>query len=128
MIFALKIVRLSRSTRKRFTNFLPSLTFNKLDCFKKLIKMQKKYPQHVDYAFNETFLVKMLSMKHGDVALTDPKVALYTAKKEGIDNITVLKKNIEKKELVLSFRNDKDNKRRIDLLTQILKKAKNASE
>lgn len=80
----------------------------------------QKYPQHVDYAPNETLLVKKLSAKRNDVALTDPSVMLYMAEKEGIDNIIVVTMSIEQKALVVAFRNDPENKRRIDLLERIL--------
>ena len=57
----------------------------------------KKYPDNVDYAPNEVLLARMLSKKRDDAALTDPKVMMYIAKKEGLTNIVILKNVVMKK-------------------------------
>jgi len=82
----------------------------------------KKYPHNTKSAPDELSLVKMLSStSRFDVALTDPNVMLYFAKKNNIDNIQVLNQNIQKKELVISLRQGEDNIKRIELLQKILK-------
>jgi len=82
----------------------------------------KKYPQNTKSAPDELSLVKMLSSKSRfEVALTDPNVMLYFAKKNNIDNIQILNQNIQKKELVISLRQGEDNIKRIELLQKILK-------
>lgn len=80
----------------------------------------QQYPKHVDYAPDETSLVKKLSAKRTDVALTDPKVMLYIAAKENIDNIVVLEECLEQKALMVAFRNDQENQRRIERLKRAL--------
>ncbi|MBF0572577.1 MAG: transporter substrate-binding domain-containing protein [Desulfamplus sp.] len=81
----------------------------------------KKYPNHADKAPDEVSLLKKLSSGRHPVAITDPNVMLYLAAKEGISNIEVIEGTAIKKELVIALRNDKENKKRIDLLEKILK-------
>ncbi len=81
----------------------------------------KKYPHNVDASMNEMSLLKKLSKGRHPVAITDPNVMLYLSEKEGISNIEFFKL-IMKKELVISFRDDEDNKQRINLLKKLLKK------
>ncbi len=80
----------------------------------------KKYPANVDGSPSEVSLLKKLSKKRIKVALTDPNVMLYLANKEGIDNI-IADKEIMKKELVVAFREGKDNKKRLEILKKLLK-------
>lgn len=80
----------------------------------------KKYPENVDTSSDEIMLLKKLSGGRHQVSITDPSVMLYSAKKEGVNNI-VLVETITKKELVVAFRNDEENKNRIDLLKKLLK-------
>ncbi|MCP3925829.1 MAG: hypothetical protein GY714_24955 [Desulfobacterales bacterium] len=80
----------------------------------------KKYPHNVDFSMNEVSLLKKLSMGRYPVAITDPNVMKYLSEKEGISNIELFKL-IMKKELVISLRDDEDNKKRISLLKKLLK-------
>jgi polar amino acid transport system substrate-binding protein len=82
----------------------------------------KAYPKHVDKSADEISLLKKLSGGRFQVALTDPNVMMYLAGKEGISNVEPLKKNLEDKPLVISFRKGDDNQKRIDLLEKLLKK------
>lgn len=81
----------------------------------------KKYPQNVDKSIDETELMKKLSGKRFSAALTDPDVMLYLAGKAGIKNVKVLNKSIERKPLVVAFRNGDDNKKRIEILNRLVK-------
>ena len=80
----------------------------------------KKYPKHADGSPNELSLLKKLAKGRIKVAVTDPNVMLYLAAKEGVDNIEMIKV-VMKKELVVAFRDDDENKQRINLLKQLLK-------
>ena len=80
----------------------------------------KKYPHHVEGAPNELSLLNKLSVGRGDVVITDPQVIQYLAKKEGIFNIETVKV-VMKKELVLAFRDDEENRIRLKLLAKLLK-------
>jgi len=79
-----------------------------------------KYPDHVDRAPDEVSLLRKLSGGRHPVAITDPNVMLYLAAKEGISNVVAIDKIVIKKELVLAFRDDAENKSRIELLKKIL--------
>ncbi len=81
----------------------------------------KKYRSNVDYAPDETALLKKLAAGRNKIALTDPSVMLYLARKKGIKNIVVLKKKIQVKALVVAFRQDPDNIKRLKLLNKLLK-------
>lgn len=80
----------------------------------------KKYPDHVDGAPNEVSLLRKLSRGRHHVAITDPSVMAYLAEREGIDNIEPVKILMEK-ELVVAFRDDKENRKRLQLLKKLLK-------
>ena len=80
----------------------------------------KKYPNHTDGAPDEVSLLKKLSQGRHPVAITDPNVMMYLAGKNGIYNIETVK-IVMKKELVVAFRNDEDNRERISLLKKLLK-------
>ena len=79
----------------------------------------KKYPHNVEHAPNEYSLLMKLSKGRGLAAITDPKVMFHLAEKEGIKDLeaTVLMK----KELVLALRDDAENRRRMKILTKLLK-------
>jgi len=79
----------------------------------------KNHPESVEAASSELSLLKKLSVGRGDVAITDPKVMHYLAKKHGISNVEVVK-HIMKKELVIIFRDDNENKKRLELITTLL--------
>lgn len=83
----------------------------------------EKYPDHVDGAPNELSLLKKLSKGRHLVAITDPNVMIYLAEKEGINNIEVVKVLMQK-ELVVAFRDDKENRKRHELLKRVLKEMK----
>ncbi len=89
---------------------------------KVLQEAMKAFPKHVDKSADEVSLLKKLSGGRFQVALTDPNVMMYLAGKEGISNIEPLKKSLEDKPLLISFRNGADNQKRIDLLEKLLKK------
>lgn len=78
-----------------------------------------KNPANVDKASNEVALLKKLSGKRFRAAITDPAVMLYMASKQGIDNVEPLKV-LEKKPLVVAFRNGADNTKRMELLKKLL--------
>jgi polar amino acid transport system substrate-binding protein len=84
-------------------------------------KAKQRHSLQIDWSPNEISLVRKLSVGRFDVALTDPKVMLFLAEKEGISNIKVLNASVENKPLVLAFRNDPDNKKRIEILKQLLR-------
>ncbi|MGK0288931.1 MAG: polar amino acid transport system substrate-binding protein [bacterium] len=84
-------------------------------------KLIKKYPNHVDYAPNEISLVKKLSIKRNELAITDPKVMLYLSKKLKLSNIRILNINLERKPLVIAIRKNKKNQYKIKILQQLLK-------
>lgn len=84
----------------------------------------KKYPQHSDGASNEMTLLKKLETGRDDVAITDPKVMLYLAAEQGIDNIEHVKKIMDKA-LVVAFRDDEENRKRLQVLNNLLKQQKN---
>ena len=81
----------------------------------------KKYPSNADGSPNELSLLKKLSKGRIQVAITDPNVMQYLASKQGIDNIEMMKV-VMKKELVVAFRDDDDNKPNIKLLKELLNK------
>jgi len=87
---------------------------------KEINDAMKKYPQHVEGATSEITLLKKLSIGRGVVAITDPKVMLHLAEKEGISNIEVIN-YIMKKELVVAFSDSKENRKRLKLLVKLLK-------
>ena len=82
----------------------------------------KKYPKNVDFSPDEVALVKKTSLKRISIAITDPKVMFYNAKKFGLRNIVVINNSIEKKDLVIALRNDEENKKRIELIKHIIEK------
>ena len=79
----------------------------------------KRYPQQADGSPNESILLKKLSSGRDQVAITDPKVMMFLAKQQGISNIEYVKK-ITDKELVLAFRDDEENSKRLQLLNRLL--------
>lgn len=91
---------------------------------KEINDAMKKYPHHVEGATSEMSLLKKLAVGRGDVAITDPKVMLYLAEKEGISNIEIFS-DIMKKELVVAFRDDEENRKRLQLLVKLLKDTEN---
>ena len=86
---------------------------------KEIEQAMDKYPQNVEPAPNELSLLKKLSAGRGFVAITDPKVMMYLAEAENITNIEPVA-TIMKKELVVGFRNDERNKKRLQVLHSLL--------
>ncbi|KGJ88286.1 substrate-binding periplasmic protein [Colwellia psychrerythraea] len=80
----------------------------------------KQYPESVEGAPNELSLLRKLAVGRGDVAITDPNVMFYLAKQQGIFDIEVVK-HVMKKELILAFRDDVENRKRLELLTKLQK-------
>lgn len=80
----------------------------------------KKYPNHAENAPNEVSLLKKLALGRHPAAITDPKVMMYLAARNGIYNVELLKV-VTKKELVIAFRDDEDNKDRINFFRKLLK-------
>ncbi|MCP4115018.1 MAG: hypothetical protein GY737_06340 [Desulfobacteraceae bacterium] len=87
---------------------------------KKIENAMKRFPGNVISSPDESLCAKMLAKKRAGAAITDPDVMLYNAKKEGIRNIEILKKNLQKKELVIAFRDDEANRQRLEFLNKIL--------
>lgn len=80
-----------------------------------------KYPHNVDKSKDEVELLKKLSVRDHDVSITDPNVMMYLAKQYGISDVEPLKEIIEKTALVIAFRDDAENKPRIELLKKLMK-------
>lgn len=87
----------------------------------KIVTAVQKHPRHVDKSSNETALMKKLSVGRIDVALTDPNVMLFLAGKKDIDNIKALDETIREKPLLLAFRDDPQNLKKLELLKKLLK-------
>lgn len=88
---------------------------------KLITDLVKKYPHNITGALNETLLMKMLARKRFAIAITDPRVLNFVAKKEGMEKVSILKIIMEK-ELVISMRDDLENAKRILRINQLLKK------
>ncbi|WDE01556.1 hypothetical protein [Thalassomonas actiniarum] len=91
---------------------------------KVVMEAMKKYPHHSDGSSNEMTLLKKLETGRDEVAITDPKVMLYLATEQGIDNIEYVKKIMDK-ELVVAFRDDEENRKRLQVLNNLLRQQKN---
>lgn len=81
----------------------------------------KKYPNQIEHAPNEFSLLMKLSSDRSSAAITDPKVMLHLANKEGITDLEAL--FIMKKELVMAFKDSAENRKRLKILTQLLMKS-----
>jgi polar amino acid transport system substrate-binding protein len=81
----------------------------------------KKYPNQIEQAPNEFSLLMKLSSDRSSAAITDPKVMLHLANKEGITDLEAL--FIMKKELVMAFKDSEENRNRLKILTQLLMKS-----
>jgi len=81
-----------------------------------------KYPHNVAYAPDEYSLLKKLAAARTTVAITDPKVMHYLAYKEGISNLEIVR-SVMQKELVVAFRDDEENRIRLELLTRLIKES-----
>ncbi len=82
-------------------------------------KLAKATPHKVDSTPNELSLLKKLSSGRFKIAITDPTVMHYLAAREGVGNIKTLK-ILERKALVIAFRNGLENMRAIELLEKLL--------
>jgi polar amino acid transport system substrate-binding protein len=80
----------------------------------------KKYPNHAEKAPNEISLLKKLAMGRHPAAITDPTVMMYLAERNGIYNVEIVNV-VMKKELVVAFRDDEDNRNRINRFRNLLK-------
>jgi polar amino acid transport system substrate-binding protein len=78
-----------------------------------------QYPQNIDKSPDETALVKKITKGRFDIGVTDPNVALYVAKEQGITGIKVIK-DLSRESLVLAFRNGKDNQKRMETLNKLI--------
>jgi polar amino acid transport system substrate-binding protein len=87
----------------------------------KIQELVEKYPQNIDKAPNEVALLKKLSKARHHAAITDPSVMLYLAEMEGISNVEQIGEIIEKKALVVAFRDGADNAKRMKILSELLK-------
>lgn len=86
---------------------------------REVMSVAAKYPENLVYAPNELALLKMLSQGRQDCVITDPVVMDYLAEQEGtvvVDTAKILMR----KELVLAFRDDEDNRARLELLNQLI--------
>lgn len=88
---------------------------------KEITDAMEKYPSNVDETPNELSLLRKLVNGRNSVAITDPNVMLYLAGKEGLSNVESLKV-IMNKDLVVSLRDEPDNKKRIALLNKLFAK------
>ena len=88
---------------------------------KTIDKAAKNNPENVDNAPNEVALMKKLSGGRHPVAITDPNVIQYLADKNGVGNIQV-EEIVMKKELVISFSDTPENRKRIKLLKKLTDK------
>ncbi|MBU2707232.1 transporter substrate-binding domain-containing protein [Zooshikella marina] len=84
----------------------------------------QKYTKNIEWSSNEYSLLKMLASGRSHVAITDPSVMLYLSEKEGISDIEVLTVLMEK-ELVIAFRNDEENLKKLKWLNNFLIKLQN---
>lgn len=80
----------------------------------------EKYPDHVDASPNEMSLLKKLAKGRHEVAVTDPRVMRFLAEQEGIADIELVRV-VMKKELVIAFRDDAENRARLERLKRLLK-------
>ena len=63
-----------------------------------------KYPTQAEKSPDETSLMKKLQRKRMDVVLSDPDIMQYISEREGIDGLVAHKRILEKKDLVVMFR------------------------
>lgn len=84
-------------------------------------ELAKLYPENVDYTTNELLLVKKLSKKRFDAAISGPEVMLYIASKQKIKNLVILH-SFAPKGMVLAFRDGPDNQKRMILFEKLLKR------
>ena len=87
---------------------------------KEIENAMKRFPGNVISSPNETLCAKMLVGKRAEAAISDPNVMLYSARQVGITNIEILKKDLQKKALVIALRNDDASKQRIEFLNKML--------
>lgn len=88
---------------------------------KAIMEAAAKYPQNVFKSNDEVALLKNLSSLKHDVSITDPNVMMYLAKQHGISNVVPMDEIIEKTALVVVFRDDAENRKRIELLKELMK-------
>ena len=81
-------------------------------------ELAAKYAANVSLVQDETTLVAMLYHDKFQVALTDPDVFAYTAKKLGV-NDAVVSRVIEKKALVLAIKKNEAGKRQKEILKRV---------
>ncbi|ACS79299.1 substrate-binding periplasmic protein [Maridesulfovibrio salexigens] len=83
----------------------------------------KRYADNVDQAPDENSLVQKLIRGRCEVAITDPSVMKYYAKKNGIENIVVLRKLFETP-LVLAIKKSPHSDRILEIITNALARQK----
>lgn len=86
----------------------------------KIVRAIKSFPENANSTPHEMSLMKKISIGRIDAGITDPNVTLYLAQREGIDNIVSIQPIIEKKPLVVAFRDGDDNVKRLKLLNDLL--------
>lgn len=79
----------------------------------------ERYPEHVDASPNEMSLLRKLVKGRHRVAVTDPRVMMFLAEQEGIADIELVRV-LMKKELVIAFRDDAENRARLERLQRLL--------
>ncbi len=87
---------------------------------KEISDLIDKYHDNIHTIQNEESLMILLTKKRFDIAITDAEVMFFQADKNNINGIEIFK-HIVKKELVISLRDDDQNRATIELLQQILK-------
>ena len=82
-------------------------------------KAAKRYSDNVDQAPDENSLVRKLARGRCEVAITDPSVMKYYAKKNGIENIVVLKQ-LFTTPLVVAIKKSEYSDRILEIITKAL--------
>ncbi|MDX1757089.1 MAG: hypothetical protein R3175_13590 [Marinobacter sp.] len=85
-----------------------------------ITRAAQEYPDNVNLAPHEISLMRMLASGRMDVAITDPCVTLYIARRHGITNIQASSRPISIKPLVVAFHARTENLARIEFLNALL--------
>lgn len=83
-------------------------------------KAAEAYPDNAKTAPDETSLMKKLKHNRMDVALSDPGIMAYLMKKEGVTGLIAHDKIIEKKDLILMFKDTPEGRKKMELFNSAL--------
>jgi polar amino acid transport system substrate-binding protein len=81
---------------------------------------KKAHPGQVDLSPDEAALVRKLAAGRLSAAITDPEVMRFVGAKEGVSGIAVVQ-ILQEKDLVISLRDDAENRPRIERIREALK-------